>query len=279
MQFKALQVELYIPKKQEIIDCLVYASRLSHTKPSTLFGPIRQGRVKPTPMARCWYGAKMSLGSKYAPPMKKKAAKSANLKASLENAKETAQVHTFEREDRAPLKKSKYADVENYPSHKTTNNKKLEPPKKPSKKERRRKQKKTKKQRRDSSSSESGSSDSSSSSSESESSSDSDNEVTLVVKSPHDKQKRQTTIASLPTVMSAEVIKTRTNEVRLQLMIHTKKKSNRTANTVCRDHIEHIFQALQGKDDKIAILPWMIAIRNTTPAITIFHTSPKRGRK
>jgi hypothetical protein len=69
------------------------------------------------------------------------------------------------------------------------------------------------------------------------------------VKKPQEKQKRQTNIASLPTVMSAEVTKTRTNEVRLQLMIHTKKKSNRTAYTVCRDHIKSIFQALQGEDD------------------------------
>jgi hypothetical protein len=140
-QFNALQVESYIPSKQEIIDCLVYASRLSHTKPSTLFGQIGQGRIKPTPMARCWYGAKMSLGSKYVPPMKKKAAKSANLKASLENAKETAQVHTFEHDSSVSLKKSKCADAEKHPSHKATSDKKLNPPKKLSKNEKRRKQK------------------------------------------------------------------------------------------------------------------------------------------
>jgi hypothetical protein len=96
-------------------------------------------------MARCWYGAKMSLGSKYAPPMQKKAAKSANLKASLENAKETAQVHTFERNDSPALKKSKYANAEKHPSHKETRDKKLNPPKKPSKKEKHRKQKQSKK--------------------------------------------------------------------------------------------------------------------------------------
>jgi hypothetical protein len=39
-QFDALQVESYITRKQEIIDCLVYTSRLSYTKPSTLFGQI-----------------------------------------------------------------------------------------------------------------------------------------------------------------------------------------------------------------------------------------------
>jgi hypothetical protein len=274
-QFDALQVELYIPRKQEIIDCLVYASRLSHMKPSTLFGQIRQGCIKPTPMARCWYGAKMSLGSKYAPPMKKKAAKSANLKASLENAKETAQVHMFEHDNSVLLKKSKYADGEKHPSHKTLSDKKLNPPKKLSKKEKRRKQKQTRKRRHDPSLSDSENLESSSSSSESESSSDSDSKVMLVVKNPHEKQKRQTTIVSLPTVMSAEVTKTRTNEVCLQLMIHTKKKSNQTANTVCQDHIKRIFQALQGKDDKVAMLPWMIAIRNNTPEITNLSHFPK----
>jgi hypothetical protein len=105
--------------------------------------------------------------------------------------------------------------------------------------------------------------------------SDSDNEVTLVVKKPQEKQKRQTTIASLPTVMLTEVTKTRTNEVRLQLMIHTKKKSNRTANTVCWDHVERIFQALQSEDDKVAMFPWMITIRNNTQAITSIPHFPK----